>query len=76
MFYIGASHDVEKRIQEHNDGKTKATKNKGPWIVKFKQFYPTLKEAKQIEYKLKKLKRRDYIAKIIQEGIIKIHIGL
>ncbi len=76
MYYIGACGDVEVRLVDHNTGRTKATRNKGPWVIKFRQGYPTIKEAKQIEYRLKKLKRRDYIEKIINEGIIRLQNGL
>jgi len=70
-YYIGASKNPMGRIIEHNKGTTASTRNKGPWVLKFTQQFPTLKEAKQMEYKLKKLKRRDYIEKIINDGFIK-----
>jgi len=38
----------------------------------FFQKFPNLKEARRIESKIKKLKRKDYIEKIIKEGYIKI----
>jgi len=38
----------------------------------FSQEYPTLTEARTIEKKIKKLKRKDYIEKIIKDGYIKI----
>jgi len=38
----------------------------------FTQEYNTLNEARSVERKLKKLKRGDYIEKIIKEGYIKI----
>ena len=44
-----------------------------PTLV-FKQNYPTLIEARRIERKLKKLKRKDYIENIIRDGYIKIKI--
>ena len=36
------------------------------------QQYASLKQARKIEYKLKKLKRKDYIEKIIKDGYIKM----
>ncbi len=74
-YYTGSSKNPTKRISEHNQGKVKSTRNKCPWILKFMQRYPTVKKAKQIEYKLKKLKRRDYLEKIIQDGYIKMKVG-
>ena len=71
-YYIGSSKDPEKRLIEHNNGKTVSTKHKGPWKLVLTQSYPTILKARQIELKLKKLKRRDYIEKIVEEKIIKI----
>ncbi|TAN32679.1 GIY-YIG nuclease family protein [Patescibacteria group bacterium] len=71
MYYIGSSNNPENRLIEHNNGETPSTKNKGPWIIKFKQHYETTTEARRIELKLKRLKRRDYIEKIINDKLIK-----
>ena len=71
-FYIGFSYDPVKRLKEHNRGMVKATRNKGPWRLVFTQKYPDKKTAQKIEYRLKALKRRDYIERIISEGFIKI----
>jgi len=72
-YYIGSSIDYNERLEYHNSGKVNATRNKGPWEIKFFQKYPEIKIARQIEYKLKKLKRRDIIERIINEGIIKLN---
>ncbi|MCX6746387.1 MAG: GIY-YIG nuclease family protein [Candidatus Parcubacteria bacterium] len=74
-YYTGSSENPTKRLSEHNRGKVKSTRNKGPWILKFTQGFPTIKEAKQIEYMIKKLKRRDYLERIIQDGYIKMKIN-
>jgi len=71
-YYIGASTDVNNRLFYHNNGWVTATRKKGPWEIKFIQSYPTIKEAKQIEYKLKKSKSHKLIEQIIAENIIKI----
>ena len=71
-YYIGSSTNINNRLIYHNNGLVTATKNKGPWEIKFTQCYPNIKEAKQIEYKLKRLKSRKIIEQIISEKIIKI----
>ena len=71
-YYIGATGNPLKRLAEHNSGTTASIRNKGPWILVFTQQYPSLTEAKRIELKLKKLKRRDYIEDIIKDGYIKM----
>lgn len=59
-------------MAEHNSNQTVSTKNKGPWIIVFCQSYSNATKAKQIELRLKRFKRRDYIEKIIDEKTIKI----
>jgi len=73
-FYIGSTSDLDRRIEQHINGHTPSTKRLGDGNGKLvlKQDYRTLKEARAVEYKLKKLKRHDYIAKIVQDGYIKI----
>lgn len=71
-FYIGSSENPILRVLEHNSGKTIATKNKGPWKIVFQQKYSSIKFAKQIEYKLKKMKSRIILGKIVKDGFIKI----
>ncbi len=71
-FYIGSTDNLERRLKQHNVGHTDSTKRLGKGKLVFKQNYPTLQAARSIEYKLRKLKRADYIAKIVQDGYIKM----
>lgn len=71
-YYIGSAIDLDKRLLQHKNGKVKATKYLLPIKLVFSQEYKTIKEARQIEYKLKKLKRKDVIERIISEGVIKL----
>lgn len=71
-YYIGSCEDVNARYKKHLSGSVYTTRRmKNPRIV-LVQEYPNVKEAKQIEYKLKQLKRKDYIQKIIKDGYIKL----
>jgi len=40
----------------------------------FSQEYPSIEIARKVERKIKKLKRKDYIEKMVAEGYIKIVI--
>ncbi len=71
-FYIGSTIDLSERIQHHKGGHTPTTKRFGNVELVFSQEYKTLKETRAIELKLKKLKRHDYIEKIVKDGIIKM----
>ncbi len=71
-YYIGSSKNVEKRYKRHVSGFVYTThRMKNPKIV-FLQEYDSIKDAVSIEKKLKKLKRKDYIEKIVKEGYIKL----
>lgn len=72
-FYIGSTTDMERRLKQHQQAHTPTTHRfKNPKLV-FTQKFSTIEKARQIELRLKKLKRKDYIQKIISDGFIKIH---
>ena len=71
-YYIGSTSDLGERMRHHMGGYTPSTKRLGNLKLVFSQKYKSLKDARSIELKLKKLKRHDYIANIIKEGFIKI----
>ncbi len=60
-FYIGMTGDIERRIKEHNSGKTKSTKGYRPWKLFFYEKYPSRKEAREREKYLKSGVGREFI---------------
>ena len=52
-YYIGNSNNLEKRIDQHNAGKTKSTKAFIPWKVVYTEEYKTRIEARNREKYLK-----------------------
>ncbi|MBI5150246.1 MAG: GIY-YIG nuclease family protein [Candidatus Omnitrophica bacterium] len=71
-YYIGSTENIATRLYAHNSGGVQATRNLLPVKIVFKQEHLDYTVAHKIEKKLKKLKRRDYIEKIIKEGNIRI----
>ena len=71
-FYIGSTNDLYRRLQEHNKGFSKYTRLTRPFKLVFNQQYSSLEEARRIEYKLKKFKRRSIIEKIIASREIQL----
>ncbi len=71
-YYIGSTIDLKNRMKHHAGGYTPSTKRLGKLELVFYQKYENLKEARMVEFKLKKLKRHDYIANIVKDGFIKI----
>ncbi len=73
-YYIGSSTNPQQRYERHLSGFVYTTRRmKNPKII-FTQEFPTIQEARRVELRLKKLKRKDYIEKIIKDGHIKIKI--
>ncbi len=60
-YYRGYSTQPEKRLKQHNEGESRYTKNKGPWILVFLQFFVTKREALIREKKIKKYSRSQII---------------
>jgi putative endonuclease len=68
--YIGSTDDINRRIQQHICGGTYTTRRMYNAKLVFSQNFETLEKARKAELWLKKIKRRDYIEKIIQDGMM------
>ena len=73
-FYIGSTDDLKRRMRQHELGHTQTTRNMGNPVLVLTQEYESLKIARKIELKIKKLKRKNYIEKMVADGYIKIKI--
>lgn len=71
-YYIGSTNDLERRLAEHNSGKTKSIRFSRPYRLVFNYEYASLSDARSIEIRLKKLKSRSILEKIIKEGFISL----
>ena len=71
-YYVGSTTNLQNRMNHHAGGYTPSTKRLGQGQLVLAQEYPTLSAARFIERKLKKLKRRDYIAQMVADGYIRI----
>ncbi len=65
-FYIGCTDNLDRRLKEHNSGKSKYTRNKGPWSVEYIEKFETLREARQRERQIKSWKKRKSIENLIR----------
>ncbi len=71
-FYIGSTTDIERRFAQHTSGHTQTTRRMGRLTLRLVQKYDTLEQARSVEKSIKKLKRKDYIKKMVDEQYIKI----
>ena len=59
--YTGLTNDINRRLEEHNKGKTKSTRFFAPWKVLFNESFLTRTEARNREKYLKSGIGREYI---------------
>ena len=73
-FYIGSTNDLQRRLKQHRNGHTQTTRWMKSFTLVFSQDYPSLADARDIERQLKRLKRRDYIERIITDNYIRMQV--
>ena len=64
-YYIGTSHDPEKRLKYHNIGKKGWTKRGIPWELAFQKEFRDKLTAMKEERQIKNQKSKKYIEKLI-----------
>lgn len=75
-YYIGSTENLNQRILQHKTNKTSYVhKYIGEFDLVFSQKYNDISEARKIEMWLNSLKDRDFLTRIIVDGIILKHIG-
>jgi len=61
QFYIGSTSDLKRRFTEHQNGKSKSTKHRGPWKIVYYEASQSIKDALKREKYLKTAWGRRYI---------------
>lgn len=69
-YYIGSTTDLDRRLRQHFSGHTHTTKRMLNLKLVFSQKFDNLEDARKIELKLKRLKRKDYLKRIVEDGHI------
>ena len=67
-YYVGSTTDIGRRLAEHNRGKEKFTKTGIPWILVHTEAFAELKQARQREFFIKKMKSRKFIEQLISSA--------
>jgi putative endonuclease len=68
-YYVGSTEKVEKRIQEHNSGKSKSTRAGTPWELIYTECFETRSKAMQQEKRIKSRGVGRYLADIQKKEI-------
>ncbi|HCE45695.1 MAG TPA: excinuclease ABC subunit C [Lentisphaeria bacterium] len=64
-FYTGSTDNLERRLAEHQRGKTPSTRNRGPWTLVYSKSFPTKAEAVKWEMEIKRKKNTASMERII-----------
>jgi len=73
-FYVGSTRNLERRVKQHSQGLSKFTASmKNPRLV-LQQTFESITIARKVENRIKKLKRKDYIEKMVTDGYLRIKI--
>jgi putative endonuclease len=65
-YYIGQTKNLDRRLEDHNSGKSIYTRNKGPWELVGKFSCSNRSESFRLETKLKKMKRSDRVLSYLE----------
>ena len=63
--YVGMSVDPEKRLQEHNQGKTKSTKGFLPWRIIYQESLNSRSEARAREKYFKSGVGKEFLKSLV-----------
>ena len=66
--YIGYTRDIERRLQDHNRGKSKSVKYRGPFELIYQEKYATRLEASRREKRLKSYKGGEALKKLLSNN--------
>jgi putative endonuclease len=65
-YYVGSYQDIEGRLQDHLNSRSKYTKVAKDWELKYFETFLTRSEACRREMQIKKMKSRKYIENLIE----------
>ena len=60
--YTGCTRNIDERLNRHNRGRVKSTRNRRPFKLEHVECFDNLSEARQRESHLKKLSKIKFIA--------------
>ena len=66
-YYVGSCQNIEQRINDHLNSRSKYTKMAKDWELKYSESFTTRSESYQREMQIKKMKSRIYIEKLIED---------
>ena len=68
-YYIGHTDSLDRRLEQHNAGKSKYTARKTPWKLVYFEEFNSRKEANQRERFLKKQRNKSFYERLIENMV-------
>ena len=65
-YYVGSCQDVQERLKDHLNSRSKYTKRTKDWELKYFETSSSRSDAYQREIQIKKMKSRKYIESLIE----------
>ena len=65
LYYIGVSHDPDRRLSYHNGSSKGWTKRGRPWLLVFRQAFPSRADAQKAERFVKAQRSTTFIRKVL-----------
>jgi putative endonuclease len=65
-YYVGSTNNLSDRVERHNQGRSKYTQNRGPWVAVYYEKHLKRADAVKREKAIKNRKDRDYIERLIR----------
>ena len=69
-YFTGVTDNLEEIVTKHNEGYIEHTKNKGPFILIYKEEFQTRSEAQERENYLKSLRTKEDVEKLIRAAFV------
>lgn len=69
-YYVGSTNDLDRRISEHEGGKSRYTKKKLPVRLVFKKEFEDIKKARKFENFIKRQRNRNLYNKLINGAFV------
>jgi len=68
-YYIGSTNNLTDRIERHNQGRSKYTKPKRPWLLIYCEEFASRSEAQKRELEIKNRKSKDFIENLVRTSL-------
>jgi putative endonuclease len=65
-YYVGCTDNLERRLQEHNTGRSAFTRRGIPWSLRYFEQFETKERALHREREIKNRKSKKYIERLIE----------